>query len=120
MFKSTTNSANMDNKSVYTTFMVRHAQAQKHLQQKARRDPLDWVLYTFMVATPLFEIPQVVEIYRTKSAQNVSLITWSFFALSNLAWIAYAIRHKLWPLVLIYSIYFVLETCIVAGILLYR
>lgn len=100
--------------------MVRHAHAQKHLREKARRDSLDWILYTFMVATPLFEIPQVVEIYRTKSAQDVSLITWSFFALSNLAWIAYAIRHKLWLLVLIYSLYFILEICIVIGILLYR
>lgn len=99
--------------------MVRHAHAQKHLRKKAHRDMLDWVLYTFMVATPLFELPQVIKIYSTKSAQDVSLATWSFFALSNIAWIAYAIRHKLWLLVFIYSLYFVLEACIVTGIILY-
>jgi|GEM_PF-537619 len=101
--------------------MVRHAHAQKHLQQKhrERRNGLDWVLYVFMVATPLFELPQLLAIYHTKSAENVSLTTWAFFAVSNLAWITYAVRNKLRPLTITYSLYFVIEAAIVIGILLY-
>jgi len=105
---------------LYTTLMVRHAHAYKHLRQKVRRDPLDWVLYLFMLATPLFELPQAVSIYSARSAVDVSLATWSFFALSNVAWITYAARHKLRLLIVVYSIYFVLEVMIVAGILIYR
>ncbi|HYH74700.1 MAG TPA: PQ-loop domain-containing transporter [Candidatus Saccharimonadales bacterium] len=101
--------------------MVRHAHAQKHLHQKEtkHRDGLDWILYLFMVATPLFELPQLLVIYQTRSAENVSLATWAFFALSNVAWITYAIRSKLRILIVTYSLYFAIEVAIVVGILLY-
>ena len=102
--------------------MVRHAHAQKHLRQKekSRHDTLDWVLYLFMIATPLFELPQAIAIYGTKSAANVSLATWVFFAMSNIVWITYAIRNNLRLLVVVYSLYFLIEVSIVVGILMYR
>lgn len=105
---------------MYTMHMVRHAQAHKHLRQKVRHDSFDWVFHLFMFATPLFELPQVVKIYSTHSAVDVSLVTWAFFALSNVAWITYAVQHKLRLLVVIYSVYFAIEVAIVAGILLYQ
>ncbi len=73
-----------------------------------------------MVATPLFELPQAWAIYSTHDAQNVSLTTWGFFTVSNLAWVAYAIRNKLRPLIFVYSLYMVIETAIVVGIVLYN
>jgi uncharacterized protein with PQ loop repeat len=100
--------------------MVRHAHAQKHLQKKAQRDSFDWILHLFMVATPLFELPQVIKIYGTQSAADVSLVTWAFFALSNVAWILYAIRHNMRLLVGIYSAYLLIEVTIVIGIILYQ
>jgi len=72
-----------------------------------------------MVATPLFELPQAWKIYAMQSAGDVSLSTWGFFVLSNLAWIAYAIRNKLKLLIFIYSLYMVIEIAIVIGIILY-
>lgn len=104
----------------YTTLMVRHGHAHRHLHQKKRRDMFDYLLYVFMVATPLFELPQAWDIYSNKSAGDVSLPTWAFFAVSNLAWIMYAVRNKLRPLIVTYSLYLVIEVAIVVGILLYR
>lgn len=72
-----------------------------------------------MVATPLFELPQAWEIYSTQNAASVSLSTWAFFSVSNLAWIAYAVRHRMKILVVVYSMYLVIEMAIVVGILLY-
>lgn len=100
--------------------MVRHAHAHRHLHKKKQRDKLDYLLYIFMILTPLFELPQAWNIFSSKSAAEVSLATWSFFAVSNVAWITYAIRNKLRPLIVVYSLYLVIETAIVVGILLYR
>lgn len=99
--------------------MVRHGHAHRHLHQKKKHDRWDYLLYVFMAATPLFELPQAWSIYSTKSAEDVSLLTWAFFAVSNLAWITYAIRNKLRPLIFIYSLYLVIEVGIVIGILIY-
>lgn len=100
--------------------MVRHGHAHRHLHKKKRHDAFDYLLYIFMIATPVFELPQAWNIYSSKSAADVSLSTWAFFAVSNLAWITYAVRNKLPPLIVTYSLYLIIEVTIVIGILLYR
>lgn len=99
--------------------MVKHGHAHRHLHRKKQKDWFDYILYFFMVATPLFELPQAWKIYTTQSAADVSLATWSFFVLSNFVWIAYAVRNKLLPLIIAYSLYMLIEVSIVIGILLY-
>lgn len=99
--------------------MIRHAHGHRHLQRKKKKDALDYALYFFMVATPLFELTQAYDIYSSKSAQDVSLSTWLFFLISNVAWIAYAVRNKLTPLIVAYALYLVIEAIIVTGILVY-
>ncbi len=87
--------------------------------KNARRDPLDVPMYFFGVATPLFELPQIWDIYSNHSAHNVSLATWGFFCIDNLAWIIYSLRKKEWPLLLTSILYEVLELVIVVGIIRY-
>jgi uncharacterized protein with PQ loop repeat len=99
--------------------VVRHGHAHRHLHKKPQKDWFDYILYAFMVATPLFELPQAWKIYTTQSAADVSLTTWGFFLLSNVAWILYAIRNKLKLLIFIYCLYMVIEVSIVIGILVY-
>lgn len=90
-----------------------------HKKPAAKKDGLDYILYFFMIATPLFEIPQAWAIYSTQNAGGVSLWTWLFFFFSSFAWITYAIRHKILALFVTYALYMVLELVIVTGILLY-
>src|SRR6187402_186400 len=78
--------------------------AKKHKQNKLlhrlfgkQRDPFDYVVYVFSFITPLFELPQLWEIYSSHSAENVSLTTWAFFCVDNLVWMAYGFRKKQWP-----------------------
>lgn len=99
--------------------MARHGHGHRHLQKKQPKDWLDWLLYAFMVATPLFEVPQAWKIYATQSANDVSLTTWGFFVVSNTAWISYAIRNRLLPLIVVYSLFMLVEGAIVVGIILY-
>lgn len=91
----------------------------KHIHHKKKRDTLDYFVYFFMIATPLFELPQAIAIYTAKSAENVSFITWLFFFMASIVWVAYGWRHKLMPVLVTYSLYFVMEAIIIAGILMY-
>jgi len=93
----------------------------KHLQKAHHkpRDPFDYVIYFFGVVTPLFELPQLWDIYSSHSAQHVSLTTWAFFCIDNLAWIFYALRKKEWPLLLTTVLYEIIEIAIVVGIIRY-
>lgn len=99
--------------------MVRHAHGHKHLHKKKKKDVLDYALYVFMVATPLFEIPQAWGIFSKQSAEDVSLTTWGFFLVSSVAWIIYAVRNKIMPLIVAYTLYLIIEGVIVMGILIY-
>lgn len=101
--------------------MARHQAAHhagKHKNDKT--DPFNYILYFFTVATPLFEVPQAYAIYSNQSAENVSVYTWGFFALASIVCLTYAIRNRLRPLIVMYSLYILVESVIVVGIVLYR
>lgn len=86
---------------------------------KDKKDLLDYLLYFFVFATPLFEIPQAIKIYSNKSAHDISIITWGFFLISNIVWLIWGIRRKLLPVILTYSLYMLVELAIVIGIIIY-
>jgi uncharacterized protein with PQ loop repeat len=67
----------------------------------------------------MFELPQLVEIYRHKNSQSVSLATWLLFLIASTAWLIYGIRNKLRPIIIIHLAYIAIETTVVVGILLY-
>jgi len=90
----------------------------KHKKNK-QTESFDLLLYFFVFTTPLFEIPQAYAIYSNKSAENVSTLTWSYFLATNVVWLIYGIRRKLWPIILSYALYMVVEGIIVIGILRY-
>jgi len=90
-----------------------------HSIKKIKRGPLDLLVYFFMIATPLFEIPQALEIFQNKNAESVSLWTWGFFWAASVVWFAYGYKNKLVPIMITYSLYFVIEAIIVVGIVIY-
>lgn len=100
--------------------MVRHAHAHRHLMNKKNRSKFDTFIYIFAFTTPLFEIPQFISIVNAHSAANVSLITWSYLAISSLAWLIYGIHKKMRPLIVSYILYVVVEFSIVASIVWFR
>jgi uncharacterized protein with PQ loop repeat len=101
--------------------MVRHAYAHKQLHKKhKKRSNFENFIYIFAFTTPLFEIPQIITIFSAHSAENVSLITWSYLAISSLAWLIYGIIKKMKPLIVSYVLYVLVEFSIVASIIWFR
>ncbi len=80
---------------------------------------IDKFVMILAMVSPLFEIPQLVEIYSTKSAGSVSLLTWSFFVFMSIPWLIYGIAHKAKPIIILYSLWFLIDSVILVGILIY-
>lgn len=90
-----------------------------HHVARHKRDFYDRLVYFFAVTTPIFELPQLWQIYSNRSAENVSLVTWAYFFLADLVWLGYGLRHRLWPVVVTYWLYLAVEGAILVGIWLY-
>ena len=90
-----------------------------YTHKKQKRELIEYLLYFFAITTPLFEIPQAYQIYANHSARNVSLVTWSYFLLDNIAWLIYGFKKKIKPVIITYFLYLLIEASIVAGIIYY-
>lgn len=99
--------------------MPQHKSTKQKQEPKPHKEPFDYVVYFFTIATPLFELPQAIDIYTSQDAGSVSMLTWGFFLLDNVVWIAYAIRRKLMPLLISTLLYLCIELSVVVGIILY-
>ncbi len=80
---------------------------------------IDKVVLLAAFLMPLIELPQLLEIYLNKSAQNVSLFTWSFFVIFGVPWLIYGIIHRQKPIIVLYSMWVTVDFIIVLGIILY-
>ena len=80
---------------------------------------IDKIVLIAAFLMPLVELPQLFEIYLNKSAENVSLFTWSAFVLFGIPWLAYGIIHKEKPIIILYALWLLVESTIVTGIIIY-
>ena len=71
------------------------------------------------VVEPLLTLPQALIIFKNHDASDISLLTWIGFNCFAIIWIIYAIKHKE-KIVLIYqSMFFILDTMVIIGALIY-
>lgn len=80
---------------------------------------LDKLLMIIAVVSPMMAIPQVYEVYGLHAVAGLSFISWASWALFNLPWIAYGFVHKQRPIVIMYTLWFLMNASIAVGILLY-
>ena len=80
---------------------------------------IDSVIYIAAIGGPLMNLPQLFKIWISKSANGVSLLSWSGFAVISLMWVYYGYIHKNKPILLMNSALFVIQTLIATGTLLY-
>lgn len=81
---------------------------------------LDYIMYGVGVMAPLALLPQIIQIYSTKSGAGVSLLTWSLITCVNTMWGIYALVHKDKHILLANSLLFCFDIVIVTGLLIYR
>ena len=97
-----------------------HIFHKKNLKEKKQfKKYIDKTVLITAFLAPLIEIPQLLEIFIRKSAENVSIITWSLFVVFGIPWFIYGIIHKEKPIIILYALWIIVDSFIVAGILIY-
>lgn len=76
---------------------------------------LERLLRWIAVATMLMTIPQVIAVWRG-SASGVSLVSWSMYLVSSVAWLVYGLRKRDRTIWLVCIGWILLDVSIIAGI----
>lgn len=80
---------------------------------------LDKAIFAVGVVGPLMSIPQILLIYSTHDASGIAPFTWLSWAGLNIPWIVYGLVHRELPIVMTYCLWFVCNTLIFIGALVY-
>ena len=80
---------------------------------------LDKIVYAAGIIAIIMMIPQLRLIYVEKNAAGLEPITWITLALLNIPWIIYGVAHKEKPIVLIYSLWIIVNALIFIGAVMY-
>lgn len=89
-----------------------------HLRVLVRGKPIsvDMLVY-IAVINPVMAIPQLY-IILTTDVKGVSVITWATWLCVSFIWLAYGLKHRLKPIIIIQLCWIVVDTAIVAALLL--
>jgi uncharacterized protein with PQ loop repeat len=81
---------------------------------------VDRAMSVASVLHPFSAVPQVVSIYSTHDATGTSLLTWVFFMAIGVVFLSYSLVHRIRPLIVTQTLWFINDFLIVGGVLLYR
>ncbi len=79
----------------------------------------DYLMYAVGIGAPLALVPQILQIYTTKSGAGLSLSTWLLLAVFNILWATYGALHKDTHIFFANVFMALFNSIIIAGILLY-
>ncbi len=97
-----------------------HFYFHQHLRfSKRSRAIIDKLMVVAAVLHPLMTLPQVIKIYSTQSAKDLSLLTWVMYFMLGLIFLLYALAHKIKPLIVTQVLWGLMDGAIFIGILLY-
>ncbi len=80
---------------------------------------LDYMMYGVGIFAPLALVPQIHQIYSTKSGAGLSSLTWTLITIVNLLWALYGAVHKDRQLFYANILMAVFNSTILIGILRY-
>ena len=80
---------------------------------------LDYVMYGVGILSPLALLPQILQIYTTKSSAGVSLLTWVLLTVANILWTIYATVHKDRHILFASGLMIIFHLAIIVGLVLY-
>ncbi len=93
----------------------------KVIKVEQKKNPLlvDRLIYFAAIVEPFFSLPQAYQIFVTRSANDVSLLTWAGFQVMTAVWIWYAIVHKEKMILIYQGLYFIIDGLVLIGAIRY-
>lgn len=106
---------------------IHHAHIRKRIYRNLEPFPhpnrlkrlLDRAIYVVAIIGPIMTIPQVWNIWIGHQVAGISMISWATYLIAALFWLAYAIVHKEKPLIFTNTLWVILDTMIVVGLVIY-
>lgn len=80
---------------------------------------VDHVVYIIGIIGPLLGGVQAYKIWHLRDATGVSLSLFGFNMMFNLVWIMYGFLHRAKPLILMYTLWFIMNALVTIGVILY-
>jgi uncharacterized protein with PQ loop repeat len=97
----------------------RHVHKTLVVQKKKDTKLVDRATYLVAIIEPIVTIPQVYIIFHDKTAEGIALSSWLGYQLFTLIWLWYGIVHKEKVIIFYQLCWFVLQTIILIGGLMY-
>lgn len=89
------------------------------MSRKYSKDKVEHITLIAGILQPLITLPQIVHIYSSQSAQDVSLLTWVGYLLFAFIFLGYGIIFHLRPIIVTQSIWIAMEIGVIMGVILY-
>lgn len=99
--------------------MINQHQHIGNIHKKRKKRPKHYVVLASSIIYPLSTSPQIVEIFRKKSAVNVSLITFLLYLFFTFVFLSYGVSEKLKPIIVLQSLWLAMYSIVIVGIVLY-
>jgi uncharacterized protein with PQ loop repeat len=90
-----------------------------YIPQKAVRI-VDRIVLGTAILAPIVTIPQIFQLYTTKSSANLSLLSWCLYILCAVPWVAYGIFHRDRRIILSTSLWLFFDIWMVILIIVYK
>ena len=76
---------------------------------------IDRSAFVVGIIAPLSTVPQIIQIYTTRSAEDLNLGTWGLFLAFTVFWLLYGIVNRARPLIITNSIWLVSYVVVIIG-----
>lgn len=90
-----------------------------HLTRKQQRSLYENSIIAASYVYPLTGIPQAITVLQG-NIEGVSVISWASFAIFGILFLSYGIKHKVKPMIIVNSLWLVIDIIIVAAVLYHR
>jgi MtN3 and saliva related transmembrane protein len=82
---------------------------------KKQKSSIDYLIFIAAIATPIMTLPQVYAIWIDHS-RGASIVTWASYVLIAFIWLAYGIKYRDKPIMIMQSLCIVTYSSIVVGL----
>lgn len=80
---------------------------------------VDKAAYLAALLGPMTTVPQIVQIYQTRSAEDISILAWAGFSVYSAFWVLYGWVHRDLPLTLANLLWTLLQGMVLVGAILW-
>jgi MtN3 and saliva related transmembrane protein len=86
---------------------------------RRERTNIDRLTLALGIIGPMATIPQIIEVYASRDASGISLLSWIFYLITALLGLAYSLVHRLRPLTVGNILWIIADIILIQGIIAY-